>query len=243
MIDWKSAARRVVRAAAWAALAGIVAVASFCFAIRSERRTNLVAVPDWTGRARDAASAEAERLGLGFEVSEQRHDAGVTVDHIMQQEPAPGTKVRHGRTVRVVVSQGGETLTVPAITGQPSRQAELELRRQGLTPGWEARIPDETIPAGRVIDQSPPGGTLSVSGDRVHRLVSDGPRPARFVMPDLTGLTLREAQEWINLCGFRSGAVRRVAPEGRRPGTIVGQMPLSGYPIARRDVIELTVAE
>jgi hypothetical protein len=79
--------------------------------------------------------------------------------------------------------------------------------------------------------------------ERVHRLVSDGPRVARWVMPDLAGRTLQDAQEWITLCGFRGGAVRRVPADGRRSGTIVGQLPLSGYPIARRDVVELTVAD
>jgi beta-lactam-binding protein with PASTA domain len=54
---------------------------------------------------------------------------------------------------------------------------------------------------------------------------------------------LREAQEWITLCGFRRGAVRRVPADGKPSGMIVGQLPLSGYPIARREVVELTVAD
>ena len=242
-MSWRRAGRRILWALAASGLAGVVALASFCAALRSGRRADIVDVPDWTGRSRDDATAEAERLGLRFEVGERRHDAGVTVDRILQQEPAPGMRVRHGRTVRVVVSLGGETLTVPAVTGQPARQAEIELRRQGLTPGWEAHIHDDAAAAGRVIDQAPTGGTLSVSGDRVHRLVSDGPKTPVWVMPDLTGRTLRDAQEWITLCGFRSGAVRRVSMDSRRTGTIIGQLPLSGYPIGRRDVVELTVAE
>ena len=222
---------------------GTVGLASFCVALRSDRASNLVEVPDWIGRGREEALAQAQSLGLAFEVAELRHDPGVAVDRIVQQEPAAGTQVRSGRTIRVVVSLGGETLTIPSVIGQPARQAELELRRAGLTPGWEARIHDETVPASQVIDEAPAPGTLSVSGDRVHRLISDGPRQLRFVMPDLTGQTLRDAQEWITLCGFRSRAVRRVPAEGRRSGTVVGQLPLSGYPVARRDVVELTVAE
>ena len=167
----------------------------------------------------------------------------MAVDRIVQQEPPAGIQVRRGRTIRVVVSLGGETLTVPDLVGQPARQAELALRRQGFTPGWEARIHDNLAPASQVIGEAPEPGALSVPGERVHRLVSDGQRTPRWVMPDLVGLTLREAREWINLCGFRNGAVRRVPAEGRRAGTIVGQLPLSGYPIGRRDVIELTVAE
>ena len=242
-MDWKRVGRGFLWTVGGGALIGFVGLASFCVALRSDRRSNIVEVPDWIGRGREEALAQAQTLGLAFEVGELRHDPGVAVDRIVQQEPAPGTQVRHGRTIRVVVSLGGETLTVPGVIGQPARQAELELRRQGLTPGWEARVHDDLVPVSQVIDQAPGGGTLSVSAERVHRLVSDGPRTPRWVMPDLAGRTLRDAQEWITLCGFRSGAVRRVPGDGRHSGTIVGQLPLSGYPVARRDVVELTVAE
>jgi beta-lactam-binding protein with PASTA domain len=239
--------RRTGRALAWTLAGGALFVAvgltSFCVALRSDRRSDLVVVPDWTGHAREEALAQAQSLGLGFEVGELRHDPAVAVDRVVQQEPAPGTQVRHGRTIRVVVSLGGETLKVPSVVGQPARQAELELRRVGLTPGWEARIHDHDAPASSVLDEAPAAGALSVPGERVHRLVSDGPRAPRFVMPDLQGKTLQDAQQWITLCGFRSRAVRHVPAEGRRPGTVVGQLPLSGYPIAPRDLVELTVAD
>ena len=242
-MNWKRAGQALFWIAGGVALVATVGGASFCVALRSDRRSNLVEVPDWIGHGREEALAEAETLGLVFEVGELRRDPGVAVDRIVQQEPAAGPQVRHGRTIRVVVSLGGETLTVPSVIGQPARQAELELRRFGLTPGWEAHIHDDAVPASQVLDEVPAAGTLSVSGDRVHRLVSDGPRAARFVMPDLTGKTLRDVQEWITLCGFRSRAVRHVPGEGKRSGTIVGQLPLSGYPISRRDVVELTVAD
>jgi beta-lactam-binding protein with PASTA domain len=242
-MDWKRVSRAVLWIVGGGAVVGAVGLASFCVALRSDRRSNLVEVPDWIGRGREEALAQAQASGLVIEVAEMRHDPGVAVDRIVQQDPPPGSEVRHGRTIRVVVSLGGETLTVPKVTGQPARQAEIEMRRQGLTPGWEARVHDDSVPVGVVIDQAPIGGTLSVSGERVHRLVSEGPRVPRWVMPDLAGLTLRDAQEWITLCGFRGGAVRRVPADGRRSGTIVGQLPLSGYPVARRDVVELTVAD
>jgi serine/threonine-protein kinase len=242
-MEWRRAGRAVALLVAGGALLGAAGLTAFCVTLRSDRRSDVVEVPDWTGRARTDALAQAQSLGLGFEVSELRHDPAIAVDRIVQQDPAPGTQVRHGRTIRVVVSKGGETLSVPDIVRHPARQAELELLRLGLTPGTEARVHDQAVPDGQVIDQAPSEGALSVPGEAVHRLVSEGPRPPRWVMPDLSGRTLHDVQEWITLCGFRGGAIRRVPPDGRRSGTVVGQLPLSGYPIAKRDVVELTVAE
>lgn len=219
-----------------------VAGASFCVALRAERRLNLVEVPDWTGRTKDDAEAHALSLGLAFEVSEERHDVGVAVSRVLQQEPAPGTTVRRGRTMRVVVSLGGETLTVPDLIRQPARQADLELRRQGLSQGWEARIHDDDVADGQVIGQAPAPGSLTVAGERIHLLISEGERTQRFVMPDLSGLPLREVADWITLCGFRTGSVRRLPADGKESGTVVGQLPPAGWPIGRRDVVELTIA-
>lgn len=239
--------KRLAIRAAWVAGSAAIVVAvgatSFCVALRAARKSDVLQVPDWTGRTKEDAEAEARTLGLTFEVAGERHDPAVSAGRILSEEPAPGTQVRRGRTIRATVSAGAETLSVPEITGQPSRQAELEVRRQGLSPGWETHVHDAGSPAGSVLDQFPPKGALAASGERVDRLVSDGPRVARYVMPDLTGRPLRVAQEWITLCGFRSGAVRRVPSEGRAEGTVTGQRPLAGGPIQRGDIIELTVAQ
>lgn len=238
-------ARRAFKIAGIGAAGSLVVVAvatlSFCVAYRAQRRSNVVQVPDWIGRTREAAMADASRLGLLLEVSAQRHDAGVAAGRVIQHDPVAGSTVRRGRTVRVTVSLGGETLAVPDLVMMPARQSDAEVRRAGLEPGFEARIHDHQFPAGHVIAQTPAPGALSVSGERVHRLVSDGPRAPRWVIPDLTGRPLQEVRDWITLCGFRSGPVRRIPAEGKPSGTVVGQLPPAGSPITRRDVIELTV--
>jgi len=236
---------RLARGLGWGAggclLFVVVACLSFCVAFRAERRTNVVTVPDLTGQPRSAAQSEAASLGLVLLTAGQRHDPGVAVDSIVRQDPPAGAVVRRGRTVRVTVSLGGETIAVPDIVRHPARQAEAEIRRQGLDPGFETRVRDADVPEGQVMAQTPPPGTMAVSGERIHRLVSDGPRPPRWVMPNLVGRPLRVAQDWITLCGFRSGPVRRMPSEGKVSGTILGQHPPPGSRIGPRDVVELTV--
>ena len=110
-------------------------------------------------------------------------------------------------------------------------------------PGSEARVHDRGTPPGTVVAQVPPVHTPAVPKTRVHLLVSDGPYPATWVMPDLIGIGRTDVEKWIARAGLRRGAVRRVRMAGWPSGTVIGQLPLPGYPVRQRDIVELTVAQ
>ena len=231
----------------WTVGTGAVAVAAFgaCFfvAMRVAMRSSEVSVPDIGGMTEDDAARATRPLGLVVEVADRRHDPAVASGRILDQRPSVGAAVRRGRRIKVVLSLGGEILRVPALVGQGVRTAEIELRRGGFAPGVAARVWSGEAPAGIVVAQVPPAESPAVHGTRVHRLVSDGPLAARWVMPDLTGRDRRTAERWIDTCGFRRGPVRVVASDEGPQGTVVGQLPLAGYPIASKGVVELAVAQ
>lgn len=233
----------IAAAVAAAVLFAAIAAVSFQVALRWHRRTTTVAVPDLKSLGRAAAERAASAAGLGFEVSGERYDPSVPAGSVLQQGPPPGALVRRHRKVRVVLSLGQQVFAVPDVTGRPAREAEARIRQEGLESGEEARVPSWAAPEGMVLAQWPPAGSPAVAGSRVHRLVSEGPEPQRWIMPDLTGRTLSAAARWIETSGFRRGAVRRVASGAAAPGVVVGQWPLAGYPVRPRAAIELTVAD
>lgn len=232
---------------AWVLLGGgallVTAVTTFWLAMHLELRSNTVDVPDVVGKSRDEAEAVLRAARLALDVADERYDMAVPSGHVLTQDPAAAVEVRPGRRIRVVLSLGNQVLHVPDVRRLPARQVDLSLRQDGFLPGGEAHVHSQDVPAGEVLAQAPPPGSVTVPGSRVHRLVSDGPRPARWVMPDLSGRPLREVEQWVTLCGFRKGPVRRLASPGSPPGSVVGQMPLAGHAVQARDVIELTVAE
>jgi len=223
------------------ALVGLAFVGSFYLAMRVEMRGTEVTVPDLSGLTLDAAAGRVEPLELVLQVVEQRHDPRVPSDRVLDQVPPPGASVRRGRKVRLVLSLGDEVLSVPKLVGQAARAVEIELRRDGFAPGYEVRVPSDRIEAGRVLAQVPPAGTPAVPNSRVHRLISDGPPRAKWVMPDLAGRTQEQIERWAQRSGLRV-AVRRIDRSGRAAGTVLGQFPLAGFPVHERDVVELTVA-
>lgn len=239
--------KRVGRLAAWAlgvpAAALLVAALSFYVAMRVDTGSGEVTVPDLAGQTSDEASRIASTRDLKVEVVDRRNDPSVGSGRVLQQDPPEGAAVRRGRRIRVVVSLGGKVLEIPELVGRPARQAEIEARREGILPGDEAHAYSSSAPAGIVLAQVPPADTATVPGARIHRLVSDGPEPRPWVMPDLTGKTLGDVQEWIDRFGLRRGPVRRIPAPGATSETVVGQAPLAGYPISARGIVEITLAQ
>jgi serine/threonine-protein kinase len=233
--------RLLAYAAVLAAVAGAVALAAFWMSFKAQRRASEVSVPELRGLSQTEAEARAGRSGVVLEVIEERHDPGTSRGQVLGQEPVAGASVRRGRKVRVVLSLGGEVLEVPNLVGSGARSVAVRLEQDGFALGDEARAWSRAVPAGTVLAQSPAAGSPGVPGTRVHRLVSSGPPPTRWVMPDLIGLQRTRAESWIASSGFRLAPVRRIAGAAV-PGTVVGQLPLPGHPVVSRGVIQLTVA-
>jgi serine/threonine-protein kinase len=242
----RARARRWLVPALWVVAGGglvfFVFAFSFYLAMRVEMRSTEVQVPDLSALDLDAAHNRVAELGLVLQVDDQRHDPAVPSGRVLQQMPPAGASVRRGRKIKLILSLGGKVLEVPDLIGQASRAVEIELRQAGFVPGDEARIYHRDSSTGLVIAQVPPAQTPAVPNTRVHRLVSSGAEPATWVMPDLTGLSRAEAERWLSRAGFRRGAVRRVTMRGRPPESVVGQLPLPGYPVRSREVVELSVA-
>lgn len=242
--------RRAAAGAAWVAgafavlvLALIAGGGGFWLATHLGRGSSTSVVPDLVGLGEDEALRIAEEVGVVLEVVDERHDPAMRSRAVLAQDPPAGSRVRRGRKVRIVRSLGGERIEVPRLAGEPAREVEIRIRQQGLAPGDEARVFARTVTAGTVMAQVPSPGTIAGADTRVHRLVSDGPVPVSWVMPDLTGLPLPRAESWMETCGFRKGPVRRRPSAGSPAGVVMGQLPLSGHPIANRGLVELTVSE
>jgi serine/threonine-protein kinase len=244
---WNWRLQDVALAALWliggAGLLALVFGVSFYLAMRSEMRSTVVNVPDLSQMTLEEASVAVEPYELVLEVVDQRHDPTVASGRVLQQIPRADSSVRRGRKLKLVLSLGGRVLEVPDLIGEAARAVEIELRQEGFIPGDEARVASYASTPGSVIAQVPPAGTPSVPSARVHRLVSNGPPEATWVMPDLSGLSRAQAERWISASGFRRGALRRVRMNDRPAGTVVGQLPLAGYPIHTNDVVEITVAQ
>ncbi len=96
-----------------------------------------VAVPKLVGLSPFEAERAGTASGLQVVVERQFYSADVPEGKIMTQMPPPGTKVRRGWAVRLAQSLGPQRVAIPDVTGGSERVAELNIRRRGLTSGFD----------------------------------------------------------------------------------------------------------
>ncbi len=176
-----------------------------------------VAIPKLVGMSPLEAERAGAASGLQVVIERQFYSPDIPEGKIMTQLPPPGTKVRRGWSVRVAQSLGPQRVAIPDVTGGSERVAELNLRRRGLSLSSIAHINLPDAPLDQVISQSPPANASGVAAPIISLLVSDGPDPSTYVMPNLTGQPLGSATLALQDAGIKLGKVTVLPPASASP--------------------------
>jgi eukaryotic-like serine/threonine-protein kinase len=136
-----------------------------------------VAVPDVRGLTETEAGAELEQAGLQLEVAGALASAQVPRGRVISQEPEPGARIGRDEAVRVAISTGRGLIGVPNIVGRPEAEALGLLRQAGLGVGNIRQAPSDSVPAGRVAQQSPTAGSEVPLDSGIDIVMSAGRSP------------------------------------------------------------------
>jgi beta-lactam-binding protein with PASTA domain len=193
----------------------VVFMASALTAMRFAIHGRQTKVPKVVGMSPHDAENALESGGLVFELADRFYSADIPAGRILSQVPAPGEQVRRGWHVRVAESMGPQRVTIPDLSGDSERSAEINIRRRGLEMGTMAvaSLPDTT--PDQIAAQSPPANAVNVSAPKVSVLVAATEDRKSYVMPDLRGRTEDEAVNAIVGAGLKVGAIAsQPSPEG-----------------------------
>lgn len=220
------------------ALAGTF-LGAFALSMRMALRASEVAVPALAGVTVNDATAALGELGLTLRVDDSRRpDERVPAGRILQQDPAPGTRARRQRTVRVWVSGGPRALVVPRVIGESERTARIRLEQGEMTIVATSAIRSTDYPPDTVIAQSPEPDTAASS---VRLLVNRGEPALTYVMPDVTGTEAERAADALRQQGLRVMLTTVPTPD-RPPGAVLRQQPAAGAQVATTDIVSLEVS-
>lgn len=157
-----------------------------------------VQVPDIKGKPLLEAIENLSSLQLALIKDSNEFNQALPEGSVLRQTPVPGTMVREGKTIRVVLIKGGEQVFVPALTGKPLRLAEIDLRQANLALGEVSERYSLVAEKGNVLSQDPESGTVVDRNILIHLVISSGEPPDDIIlMRDFVGKSVDEAQEWV----------------------------------------------
>ncbi|MBW0103117.1 Stk1 family PASTA domain-containing Ser/Thr kinase [Pseudonocardia sp. KRD291] len=124
-----------------------------------------VAVPDVSGQS--AAQAQSTLRGAGFtSVTTSEVDGGGTAGSVVGTSPSAGTRVSKNSTVTIEISRGNQK-QIPDVTGQDVGSAVNQLRAAGLSPRIQPESTSDSSQNGKVIRQTPTGGSQASDNNEV----------------------------------------------------------------------------
>lgn len=168
-----------------------------------------VTIPTLIGKTKDAATAELLALGLTLEV-QSTETSTQPVDTILRSVPEVGAKVKKNTSVAVVLSAGEVKIFVPSITGGTKEAAETILLNNNLILGIVTEEFSETTPIGEIMSQDPAVNASVAKGSAVNIIVSKGPEVTLSKVPNLVGMTEREAKALLDSLKLVIGTVTKV---------------------------------
>ena len=209
-------------------------------AMRVALKAREVQVPDLTNRTANEATSLAADLGLAVRLDDTRRpDPKIPTGRVLAQDPPPGTMTREQRSVRVWLSTGPRASTVPALTGETERSAQMRLSQDGLEEATLSEIRSASFPSDVVVAQDPPPNT---PGSKVSLLVNRAEQATNYVMPDLIGVNGERAATLLRGKGFRVAVVASTPYPGVAAGIVLRQSPQAGFQIAPGEPISIEVS-
>jgi len=227
------------RALLWGGAALVLLACAAVLVLVLTQSPQSVRVPVVTGQTEQSAGAELRGAGLN-PVPSLASSTRVASGLVISQAPAPGSVVKKGARVSIVVSGGPASKSLVNVAGLSASAAAAKLRKAGLRTTNKSE-PSKTVEAGLVIGTEPPAETEVQEGHLITLLVSSGPPPVR--VPDVTGQSLEAAEATLTNAELTLGTVTRKASGTQVPGTVLAQSPPAGGSLHAGQKVDLTVAK
>ncbi|GJQ63792.1 MAG: hypothetical protein SCALA702_28450 [Melioribacteraceae bacterium] len=199
-------------------------------------------LPNFEGKSKEEAVSMLQSLNLNPVVEGPRYDERVPKDHVIFQNPRPGTMVKENRRIYIYVSGGDPLISMPDLNGKTIRDARVTVNRLGLIMGEVEQIRSE-YPRDLIIGQKYDPGTRLAKGDTVSLQVSVGPQVGKIRVPNIIGQVVATGERKLRENSLRLGKITYIASRSLLPNTIIEQYPSPDELVPYGDSVDVFVAK
>ena len=198
-----------------------------------------VEVPDVREITLDQARLIMENRGLFLLVDSETEDPVIPEGSIINQNPLPGSLVKKGTPVSVIVSKGKEGIALPNFSSVPLEEARKILAEMGLKIGSITEQSSVSVAKGSIISTFPSPNSIVKKGAIIDLVISTG--KGAVIVPNVLGRRLGQAKDILERAGLRVGSIDYVCDVEKLFDIILRQNPRPGKSVPKSTAVNLTI--
>ncbi|HTN35757.1 MAG TPA: PASTA domain-containing protein [Arachidicoccus sp.] len=190
----------------------LVIIFAFFFSLKSiTRHGESIKVPNLLGLNTNTAISKVKALGLEPVVLDSVFFDTLPRLSVVSQTPAGNAAVKRGRIVYLTVNRAVPlTVQMPNLVGYSLNSAALLLKSFGLRLGshsYTANLVKDAVVKQLLGDSAIVAGTPIPMGTVINLVIGDGSGSQMMTVPDIIGMQLSEARDYISSMNCSIGAV------------------------------------
>ena len=210
--------------------------------ISNATRPKDVEIPNLVGKTVDEVKDILKQNKLNYVEEGQEYNADVPEGQIISQNPpyVQGRRIKENTDVKVVVSKGTETTTVPKLKGLTKEEAEDAADEAKIKLDFQDEI-SKTVEAGVIIKQEKAEGETVNAGDTIKVYISIGTGIKQVNVVSVIGQDEETAKQTLQGLGLVVEKVNYSKDKTQTNGVVLEQSISSGTTVDEGSKITLTV--
>ena len=210
--------------------------------ISNATRPKDVEIPNLVGKTVDEAKDILKQNKLNYVEESQEYNTEVPEGQIISQNPpyVQGRRIKENTSIKVVVSKGTETTTVPKLKGLTKEEAQDAADEAKIKLEFQEET-SKTVEAGVIIKQEKAEGEKVNAGDTVKVYISVGTGIKQVKVISVVGQDEETAKQTLQDLGLVIEKVNYSKDKTQSNGVVLEQSVSAGTTVDEGSKITLTV--
>ncbi len=196
---------------------------------------------DVKGMLQEDAETKLKAQGIDFYTIQFEESDTVEAGMVISQSVEPGIMVSASDNLVIVVSSGTQSIPVPDVVGKDAMEAAQILQDAGFETQFAYEYSDD-VEKDKVIYTNPDPGVSAPKGSKIIITVSNGKEYIEAVVPDLKGMTKKEAKKALEEAGLELGEVYEEYSDTVEKGKVIRQSTSPNTTVNSGNTVDITIS-
>ncbi|MFF8942363.1 Stk1 family PASTA domain-containing Ser/Thr kinase [Streptomyces sp. NPDC014864] len=197
--------------------------------------------PNFVGQSLDDAKRMAENSDLKLAPPTRKPCEEQPKGNVCSQDPTPGTDVKKGDTINLVVSTGAPKVAVPSVIGLSLDEAKSKLEGDDYKFNVVTKYRESSEDPNSVLEQDPVNGKEVQKGTTITLVVAKAAE--KSTVPDVTGQACDAAKQQMQASNLTGNCTEVETNDPNQVGKVIQTSPAAGAQVDKGSTVTMQIGK